>query len=48
MVGSPPSDPGSHQQVKVSFSGDLQPSSTGVPGGDVPGNHDKQATHDTS
>lgn len=41
MVGSPPLDPGAHQQVKVSFSGDLQPSNTGFPGRDVPGNHNK-------
>lgn len=34
-MGSPPSEPGVHQQKKVSLSGDLQPSLSGFSGGDM-------------
>lgn len=36
-MGRPPLEPGCHQQLNVSFSGDLQPSRAGFPGGDEPG-----------
>lgn len=44
-MGSPPSEPGVHQQKKVSLSGDLQPSLSGFSGGDMPGNtRDKETS----
>lgn len=46
-MGSPPSKPGSHRHVKVSFSGDLQLMSTGFPGGEIPGcTHSWTLAHD--